>query len=117
MAGETLMELELELRETLKKYYENLTTYVKEIKDVVKKYDPSAKALIFGSVVKGYARPDSDVDVLVITEIARNISSRLMLRVEIARRVGVYTPFEIHIVTWEEYRSWYEKFIDKYVEV
>lgn len=116
MAGEALMELELELREALKKYYEDPITYVKEIKKVVERYDPSAKVLIFGSTVKGRTRPDSDIDVLIITEMARNVNDRLMLRVEVARKIGECTPFEIHIVTWEEYRGWYEKFLDDYVE-
>ena len=36
---------------------------------------------------------------------------------EIAEEIGECTPFEIHIVTPEEHKNWYEKFTDKCIEI
>ena len=117
MARKTLTDLELEVLEEWKKYYENPLLYAKKIKAVIRKHDPQAKILLFGSVVKGYMRPDSDIDVLVITKLAEKVDDRLRLRREIAKEIGDLTPFEIHIITPNEYKDWYQKFIDKHLEV
>jgi len=119
MFGEpvTLVELELELLKEWRKYYENYRAYADRIKVVVKKHDPDARVILFGSIIRGNARPDSDIDVLVVTKLAGNVDERMRLRVSIAREIGECTPFEIHIVTPEEYEEWYRRFIDRYVEV
>ncbi len=116
MVGRDLIELELELQRDFKKYYEDPLSYLRIIKDLVKRKDPSARVFLFGSIVKGTLRPDSDIDVLIVTELAEDVGRRLSLRVEIAREIGVNTPFEIHIVSPEEYK-WYERFIDRCIEV
>ena len=117
MPGETLIDLEFEILRSWRKYYRNPQTYARRIKAVAKKYDAQARVLLFGSIVKGHMRPDSDIDVLVITRLAENVDARLKLRVEIAKEIGEVTPFEVHIVTPEEYENWYRKFLDKYEEV
>ncbi|MDW7971180.1 MAG: hypothetical protein RMI53_04915 [Nitrososphaerota archaeon] len=35
----------------------------------------------------------------------------------IARNIGFVTPFEIHIISSEEYENWYRKFIDAHQEI
>ncbi|MCS7097385.1 MAG: hypothetical protein NZ922_00140 [Candidatus Methanomethyliaceae archaeon] len=35
----------------------------------------------------------------------------------IARNIGLVTPFEIHIISSEEYENWYRKFIDAHQEI
>lgn len=117
MAGRSLVELELERLKEWKKYYERPLYYARRIKAAVRRLDPRAKVVLFGSLVKGGMRPDSDIDVLVVTELAGRVGDRLKLRVEIAREIGECTPFEIHIVTPGEYEGWYKKFIDKHVVV
>lgn len=117
MAGKTLIDLKLETAKEWKKYYENPKAYAEKIKNVVKKHDRSARVMLFGSVVKGKMKPDSDIDILIITKLAREVSRRLKLRMEISKEIGECTPFEIHIVTPEEHENWYKKFIDKYIEI
>ena len=113
----SIVDLELERLKEWKKYYENAIEYVRKMKEIVRKRDKDAQVLIFGSYVKGNMKPNSDIDVLIITKLAENIWDRVKLRVEIAKEIGDYTPFEIHIVTPSEYENWYKKFIDKYIEV
>lgn len=117
MVRKTLVDLKLETIKEWEKYYRDPKSYVRKIKKVVKKYDKLARVILFGSVVKKKMKPDSDIDVIIITRLAGDIDKRLKLRVEISREIGEYTPFEIHIVTPEEYENWYKKFIDAYIEL
>ncbi len=117
MARKTLVDLEIERAREWKRYYEKTMYYIERIKSIVRKYDPSAKIILFGSYVRGELRPDSDIDILIVTELAGNINQRLKLRVEIAREIGDSTPFQIHIVTPNEYLDWYSKFINKHITV
>jgi predicted nucleotidyltransferase len=70
---------------------------------------------LFWSYAEGTARPDSDVDELIVTELAAE--ARLRLRKEIDDALGRPNPFELHIATPTQYREWYVKFIKRYVEV
>ncbi|MEM3403163.1 MAG: nucleotidyltransferase domain-containing protein [Nitrososphaeria archaeon] len=117
MSIRTEVDVQLEILSAFKKYYENVNHYVNKIKALVRKYDPSARVILFGSYVRGNMGPDSDIDVLLITRLASDVKERVRLRIEIKRAIGDLTPFEIHIVTEEEYKSWYKKFIDQHVEV
>jgi len=110
----TLVDLELERIKELKKYFDKPLFYVCKIKSVAKRRDPKVKLILFGSLVKGSMRPDSDIDILIVTQLARRLGERLKLRMEIAKEIGEYTPFEIHIVTPEEYEGWYKRFLDEY---
>lgn len=41
---------------------------VRQIKQVIHQTDPTATAILYGSEARGDARPDSDIDVLVLLE-------------------------------------------------
>ena len=113
----SLVDLLLEEREEMRKYYEGAFQYLRRIKEAVRRFDREARVLLFGSFAKGTYRPDSDIDVLVVTKLADKLERRLEIRVRIAEDIGRCTPFEIHIVTPREYEEWYTKFIDRYVEI
>lgn len=117
MARKTLVDLKLETLKEWEKYYKNVRFYLEKIKTIIKCHDKSAKLILFGSQVKGTMKPGSDIDVLIISKLAKSIKNRLKVRVKIAREIGDSTPFEIHIITPEEYEKWYKNFIDKKVEV
>ncbi|MEM4528187.1 MAG: nucleotidyltransferase domain-containing protein [Desulfurococcaceae archaeon] len=102
---------------TRKKCLESIMTYVSKIKEVCISIDPTCRVMIFGSYVRGKMRPDSDVDVLLVTELARNPWMRAKLYKKIFEDLGLEHIFQVHIVTSEEYEKWYKKFIDIYVEV
>lgn len=117
MSGITLIDLEIEHLKTRKLYLENVTKYLERIKNICKTFDPDCKLIIFGSYVRGNMKPDSDIDVLLITNHADDALYRGRLRAAIARNIGLVTPFQIHIISSEEYRSWYRKFIDVQQEI
>lgn len=117
MSRKTLVDLEIERIREWRRYFENTIYYLKRIRSVVKKHDPNARVILFGSYVKEELRPDSDIDVLIVTDLGRDVNRRIKLRIEIAREIGDSTPFEIHIVSHDEYVNWYKKIIDKYIEI
>ncbi|MFB6489833.1 MAG: hypothetical protein TU35_001065 [Thermoproteus sp. AZ2] len=53
---------------------------------------------------------------LIITELAADEEARMRLRREIDNVLGA-NPFELHIVTPEQYSGWYAKFIKKWIEI
>ncbi|BFH74825.1 nucleotidyltransferase domain-containing protein [Sulfurisphaera javensis] len=102
--------------EKRKYYLLHAREYVKKIKDIcVKEIDPECRVILFGSVARGNFRIDSDVDVLVITKVRDEID-RARVSQKLHDAIGVREPFEIHIVTKEEYENWYKRFIDVYEE-
>ncbi|MEM2739399.1 MAG: nucleotidyltransferase domain-containing protein [Candidatus Bathyarchaeia archaeon] len=117
MPGVTLVDLELEYLRIRCLYVDDVEGYLRRIKDVCRSFDPNCRLIVFGSYVRGGMRVDSDIDVLLITDRAYDPSYRGRIRVEIAREIGLITPFEMHIVTVEECEEWYRKFIDVYHEV
>ena len=84
---------------------------------MVLRHDPSAEVFLIGSYAEGTARPDSDVDVLVVTELAAEQEARLRLRKEIDDVLGCPNSFELHIATPTQYKECYVKFIRRRVEI
>ena len=97
-----------------KVYFENWRAYVRRIKEIVEEELGEAEVYVFGSILKGEAHPAlSDVDVLVVSRNApRSNDERARIIARIKRELGELNPFEIHIVTQQEYK-WYRKFIDR----
>ena len=92
---------------------EDLPRYLRLIKEVVLRHDPSAKVLLFGSYAEGTARPDSDVDVLIISDVlGKDLLSAAEAVDKITADLGVKGMFEIHVATRELFEKWYRNFID-----
>ena len=111
--------VEMRLRELkrLEEYRRNAKLYLNRVKEAVLKRDRGARVLVFGSFVEGSARKDSDIDVLIVTRLAKDPWERARLRAEVNELLGEGNPFELHIVTDEEFREWYLKFLKKFEEV
>ena len=117
MPGVTLVDLELEHSARREKYVKEAWAYLARIRDVCRRLDADCRVFVFGSFVKGGFRSDSDIDVLVVTKLAANPLLRGSLYKAIAGEVGYDSPFELHIVTKEEYLRVYRKLIDVLREV
>lgn len=96
-----------------RKYFENYLEYSQKIKEKAKELlGNDVKVLVFGSVIRGDWGPDSDIDVLVISDkLSPNWIENREIRTEIKKVAGPFNPFQIHLATPEEYKEWYKRFI------
>jgi len=117
MSRKEFIDLLIEEMEKRRKFFEGFLRYAEKVKEVVRRRDPNSRIIVFGSVVRGDVRPDSDIDLLIITDIAEKLDERIRLRMEIVKILGEGSPFEIHIITAEEYENWYRMFIDRFLEL
>ncbi|MEM0465048.1 MAG: nucleotidyltransferase domain-containing protein [Pyrobaculum sp.] len=112
MSVELFRRLWEERAEELDKLWHTL----ERLRDVVTRLDPEAQVYVFGSFARGTARPDSDVDVLVVTELASTEEGRLAVRRALGEVLSPHSPVELHVASTEQFK-WYLQFMDVFVEV
>lgn len=94
-----------------KRYFDNILFYAQRIKNLIKQALPDARLLIFGSVIRNDFKPGSDIDILVISsQIPKGLFAQAEIKLKIKDEFPD-APFEIHLITPEEYENWYKKFI------
>jgi len=95
-----------------KKYFENLETYVDEIKSIAKKECPDAQVYVFGSVVEGdYSIGLSDIDIAVVSEMFKDRDKKLEVFGKLTK-IFFDSPFEFHVLTreqWENFKNFARK--------
>jgi len=90
-----------------------LDFYLCKMLQIARGWDPSAEVYLFGSFARGAARPDSDVDVLIISDVlGKDLISAAEAVDRITAELGVKGVFEIHVATRELFEKWYRNFID-----
>lgn len=100
-----------------KKYFTNPKRYARKIKKLAEKKLTTPKVFLFGSIVNGDYTPSSDIDLLLVSPSApKKQSERAKIKAKLYQEIGLTSPFEIHLITPKEL-LWYEKFIDKKIEV
>lgn len=97
-------------------YFKNYLKYAKKIKRTVQDLLGEVKVLIFGSILKKNEVPE-DIDVLVISPKLENSEIKSEIRAKLWQKLGFFSPFEIHLITPEEYKDWYQYFIEEKIEI
>ncbi|MGB9750163.1 MAG: nucleotidyltransferase domain-containing protein [Caldisericia bacterium] len=112
-------DLLLKRKEERDRYLKNIDFYLNSIKSFfVEKFGNDTKIYIFGSYLTPDFNPNSDIDILVIKKgESLFVKDKSPLIVELRKRIGFVNPFEIHIVSEEEYNEWYSKFIKEKKEI
>lgn len=113
-------EFTLELSRRYKEFRRRWRSYVEVIKRLAKEFfkENFLRVYVFGSTVRGDYRALSDIDVAIVLKWGVDELVRVKFRSLIKERLGKIHPFEIHIITEDEWRSWYRRFIkEDYVEV
>lgn len=110
----------VETADVFKMYRERWREYVKEIKEVARELfgEKFVKLCVFGSTIREDSGPLSDIDiaVLLVEEVDEWI--RVRFRTEVAKRIGVRHPFEIHVLSEMEWDRWYARFVkDDFIEL
>ena len=118
-----LVDIEKEIAEEYKKYYENAIYYAKKIKE--KAFEIFKEKLIdiylFGSVAKGkYIPLKSDIDILIVvdlpSEIIRKAFWKAKIVTEILESLRLPDIFQIHIINKEDFEK-FEKMIDYKIKI
>ncbi len=76
--------------------FRNLDAFLAKIKDAVKNADPKAEVYLFGSVASGHHNMASDIDVLIVSDVKRDL-----IQVELNSNLLGF-PFEFHIRSRKE---------------
>jgi predicted nucleotidyltransferase len=111
----TLVDILIERQKRKEKYFKRWKFYLKKIKREAKKIlGKKTKVFIFGSFVRGDFGPQSDIDVLIISEnLPDDFDERAKIRTKIKSKVGTFSPFQLHLTNPEEFEDWYKKFIKR----
>ena len=111
-----LVDLLLEIKKKNEKYFKNPKKYAKIIKKKAKEILGEVEVYLFGSIVRGDFGPDSDIDVLVVSE---NLNKEKIgeIKAQILRQIDFFAPFQIHLITKEEYENWYKNFIKEKIKI
>lgn len=114
----TQTELLKELWEERKKYFVNYHQYCQKLKQEVSKILGKSKVLVFGSIVSGKWGPNSDIDVLIVSDnLSHDWTARRHVRTQIKSKIGGFHPFQIHLANSSEF-NWYKRFIkNQYLEI
>lgn len=113
----TLVDVLMEIKKENEKYFKNFKYYARLIKKIAGKELGEVEVFVFGSIVKGAHTPASDIDVLVVSRnMPRKMIDRAKIKAKIFKRIGIFAPFEIHMVDEKELK-WYRRFIDKKIMV
>ena len=74
-----------------KDVFNNLHYYLAKIKESILSVDENSKVYLFGSVVTGNYNMASDIDILVVTSVVRNIIQNAL------DKENLGFPFEFHL--------------------
>ncbi|MCS7135251.1 MAG: nucleotidyltransferase domain-containing protein [Candidatus Aenigmarchaeota archaeon] len=59
---------------------------------------------LFGSVLDNKTLPTSDIDVSIVSNnMPKKNSDRFKIKARIWRKIGIFDPFEFHLVNYEEF--------------
>jgi len=110
------VELAKKIYERRKKYFENISFYLEQIKKRAKVIFPDAKIYLFGSVVEGKTHPRSDIDVAIVTnKVPKSVEDLAKIKVKVLEDLE-FSPFELHILSEKEWR-FYRNFVKKFREI
>jgi len=98
------------------KYFKNYLYYAKIIKKEAEKLLGKVKVFIFGSILRR-DEVSRDIDILIISPKLETSQKKSEVRAKIWKMTGISGPFEIHLVTPEDYQNWYRFFIKEKVEI
>lgn len=99
----------------VKPYFEDYLNFARKLRNAFTKRLKNVEVYIFGSVLeKKHSVYHSDIDLLVVSpDTPHYASDRALIKRGVFEEVGFSDPFEVHLVTPEEYEGWYKHLIKK----
>jgi predicted nucleotidyltransferase len=107
-----LIDILQEIAISFEKYRKNYREYAIEIKKMASEHfgNNFMKLLIFGSMVRGNYRADSDIDIAIILRESVNEFERAKFVFLVNKKFRL-NPFEIHIISIDVWEKWYKNFV------
>ena len=97
------------------RYLRDYMAIAREVKNEAEAFFP--RVYVFGSSVTGTQTASSDIDILMVTSKELHVDIQTDIKTRVFRKIGLFTPVEIHFATVEQFEGWYKRFMDKYIEV
>ncbi len=113
------MDIYKERGKKVQPYFDRHQLYAKYIKRAFAKILGDVQVYVFGSILdKQHSPYHSDIDILVISpRTPGSATDRAAVKQKVFRKLGFSDPFEVHLVTPEEYAGWYRHLIKKKIKV
>ncbi len=114
----TLTDIQIEIVKKFRELRRDYIKNVRKIKELAREIfgEKLLSVYVFGSVVEGEEHPMSDVDVAVVLSEKAGEDERMKLYRKVRESFGLH-PFEIHVITSEEWERWYRRFVKNFIEV
>lgn len=112
----TLVDFLIEKTKREEKYFKNYLDYGKIIKKEAQNFLEDVKVYIFGSILKKDEVPQ-DIDILIISPDLKEAVKRSDALVRIQEKMDIFSPFELHFATPEEYNDWWKYFLKEKLEI
>jgi len=112
----TLVDFLIEKTKREEKYFKNYLKYAKLIKKEAQNILGDAKVFVFGSILKK-DEVSQDIDILIISPQLKESAKRNDVLIRIQRKMDLFSPFEIHFATPEEYKFWWKHFLKEKTEI
>jgi len=107
---QTLTDIIVEQAQEKEKYFQNYLTYAEIIKKEAEKILGETKVFLFGSILLKNEVP-RDIDLLIVSPKFQKYQEKRKLISKIWQKIGILSPFELHLVTPNEYQHWYRYFL------
>ncbi len=112
-----IIDILIEKKDREDKFFKNYLHYAKLIKEKSQKLLGPVRVFVFGSILRKNEIPN-DIDIMVVSSELKDSEQRNKIRLKIWEKIGTGGPFEIHLITPEEYENWYSHFIkDEKLEI
>lgn len=112
----TLTDILIETTKEDEIYFKNYLRYAKKIKREAQKILGEVKVFIFGSIL----RKDElkrDIDILIVSKNLTDSCKKTKVQIELWKKIGIFSPLELHFANPEEYNSWWKYFLKEKLEI
>ena len=99
-----MLEMMINRREMI----DNFKKYLRKINESTQAVFKYPKVFLFGSAIEGNLVVGSDIDILIIADVPKNHLKRaeIAAKIEEKAKLPLVHPFEFHILTDEEFKTW-----------
>lgn len=112
----TLVDFLIEKSKKEEKYFKNYLFYAKIIKKEAQKILRDVKVFVFGSILEK-DEVHQDIDILIVSEDLTDNSKKTKARMELVKKIGIFSPFELHFADPQEYNDWWKYFLREKIEI